>query len=501
MCAGSLRRLGALLALAACLIPAPAFAAEAPGFATGIKIGDVDADSARVWVRLTRDAQRVPMGAPMPVITYRHERTGKPIQPKDRDPRAVPEVHLPDGTTVHQLEGAAPGMAGEARVRYRHDVAAPWLETTWQPVDPARDYTTQFALEALDAASAYLIEVDARTAPGEAVRQITGAFRTAPRPDSNAPLRFTVISCTDYPDRDLPEEGFKIYPAMRQLDPAFFVHTGDILYYDQLAKSEALARWEWQQVYSLPTNLAFHREVPGYFMKDDHDTWVNDCWPGMPSRFMGDFTFEQGLAIFREQVPMSDKTYRTVRWGKHLQIWMVEGRDYRSPNNTPDGPAKSIWGEEQKRWFKETVAASDATFRVLISPTPVVGPDRDSKGDNHANRAFAHEGRELRRFMAEQKNMLVLCGDRHWQYVSIDPETSLREYGCGAGSNEHAGGWPKDLKREEQVYVNLVGGFLSVAVESPETQPQLRLTHHDVNGQPLHHDTLHLVEGALRPAP
>jgi alkaline phosphatase D len=31
-------------------------------------------------------------------------------------------------------------------------------------------------------------------------------------------------------------------------------------------------------------------------------------------------TFEQGLRIFREQVPMSERTYRTFRWGKTLQI-------------------------------------------------------------------------------------------------------------------------------------------------------------------------------------
>jgi len=489
MFVGSLRRAGVWFALLSSLMYGSVAFAAAPGFATGIKIGEVDADSARVWVRLTRDAQRVPMGSPMPVITYSHEKTGKPIQPKDRDRQAVPKVHLPEGVTVEQLEGAAPGMSGEARVRYRREGDAAWLETGWQAVDSTRDYTTQFALESLDAASKYEVEVDARagTVMGE---QLTGGFRTAPASDSEAPVSFTVISCTDYPDRDLPGEGFKIYPAMRKLDPAFFVHTGDILYYDQLAKSLELARWHWQQVYSLPTNLAFHREVAGYFMKDDHDTWVNDCWPGMPSRFMGEFTFEQGLGVFREQVPMGDKNYRTVRWGKHLQIWMVEGRDFRSANTDADGPAKSIWGEEQKRWFKETVSASDATFRVLLTPTPVVGPDRDSKGDNHANRAFAHEGRELRRFMAEQKNMVVLCGDRHWQYVSVDPETGLREYGCGAGSNEHAGGWPKDLKRDEQLYVNVIGGFLHVSVETDGGAPVMRLAHRGVEGEVLHTETL-----------
>ena len=188
MCADSHRRIGASIAFLSCFVTASAFAAGAPGFATGIKIGEVDGDSARVWVRLTRDAQRVPMGAPMPVISYRHEKSGKTIQPKDRDPHAVPEVHLPDGITVQQLEGAAPGTDGEVRLRYRRDGAAPWMETAWQPVDPDRDYTTQFTLESLDAASKYQIEVDARAAAGELGGPFAGAFRTAPVNGSVAPV-------------------------------------------------------------------------------------------------------------------------------------------------------------------------------------------------------------------------------------------------------------------------------------------------------------------------
>ena len=76
----------------------------------------------------------------------------------------------------------------------------------------------------------------------------------------------------------------------------------------------------------------------------------------------------------------------------------------------PDGPGKTIWGKEQKQWFFDTVKASDATFRILLSPTPIVGPDRKNKNDNHANAGFTHEGNEIRTFIGEQKNMFVICG-------------------------------------------------------------------------------------------
>ena len=36
---------------------------------------------------------------------------------------------------------------------------------------------------------------------------------------------------------------------------------------------------------------------------------------------------------------------------RSLQLWFVEGRDYRSANDDPDGPQKSIWGKEQRDWL------------------------------------------------------------------------------------------------------------------------------------------------------
>ena len=79
-------------------------------------------------------------------------------------------------------------------------------------------------------------------------------------------------------------------------------------------------------------------------------------------------------------------------------------RDYRSPNAMPDGPNKSIWGKEQLAWLKRTLLESDADFRVLISPTPIIGPDRVSKIDNHADpKGFWTEGQAFLAWIRDQK--------------------------------------------------------------------------------------------------
>jgi len=468
------------------------YAAGGPWQATGIKIGEVTDTRAIIWTRLTRNRKRLGSDAPLPEFLYHHPETGELIEkPANRRPDWVPVVRFPRDATIETIEGAVPGAPGEVRVRYKLDSASDWLSTDWRTVDPQRDFTCQFELSGLEPDTKYRLDVESRQQgggrPGESVE---GRFRTAPRPGEPARIVFTVSTGQGYFDQDAPGIGYKIYSHMLELEPSFFVHTGDIVYYDNMAKTLPLARWHWARMYSLPSNIEFHRQVASYFIKDDHDTWMDDCWPGRKTRFMGDFTFEQGQMVFLEQVPMGDRTWRSIRWGKDLEIWLVEGRDFRSPNTMQDGPEKTIWGSQQKEWFKRTVRESDATFRILISPTPLVGPDRATKNDNHSNAGFTHEGDELRTFISKQKNMVIVCGDRHWQYVSVDGKTGVREYSCGPASNEHAGGWSNDKLYPEHRYLNVIGGFLAATVERHEGKPTLTFRHYSVDGEILNEDRL-----------
>jgi alkaline phosphatase D len=178
----------------------------------------------------------------------------------------------------------------------------------------------------------------------------------------------------------------------------------------------------------------------------------------------------------------------TVRWGRDLQVWFLEGRDYRSPNDMPDGPEKTILGAEQKQWLRRTLNESDAAFKLVFSPTPIVGPDRDNKKDNHANEIFVHEGNELRAELAKHDGVIVLCGDRHWQYASVDEKTKLWEFGCGPGSEKHQFGWKQGDVRPVHRFLRVDGGFLSGEVtytDSDMQQPKLTLRHRKVTGEPV----------------
>ena len=193
--------------------------------------------------------------------------------------------------------------------------------------------------------------------------------------------------------------GYPAFAAMTALKPDFFIGTGDIVYYDHppqtAAKTLPELRKKWHEEFRFPRMIEFFANTPAYWSKDDHDFRFNDADLGSGSKLPAPST---GIEIFREQMPIfaagdrTTPTYRTHRVHKHLQLWFMEGRDFRSPNKMPDGPEKTIWGREQRDWLQKTLKASDAEWKVIITPTPMVGPDRNSKTDNHANlNGFKHE--------------------------------------------------------------------------------------------------------------
>ena len=312
--------------------------------------------------------------------------------------------------------------------------------------------------------------------------------------------------------------GYPGLEAIRKLKPDFFVGTGDNVYFDHPAKSERSDRWtgtawsdrakteaemrrKYHEQFIQPRYVALFAEVPTYWEVDDHDYRYNDCdntGNKMP-------TPEMGRRNFREQLPVVDpadpaeRTYATFRISRDLQIWLVEGRSYRSPNKMPDGPDKTIWGKTQKQWLKETLLASDAAFKILISPTPLVGPDDRSKRDNHTNlNGFRYEAQEFFGWLEQngflEKNFYILCGDRHWQYHARHP-SGFEEFSCGAlvDANSRLGvkaGSPRSTDPEgkiEQYHCQLKGepsgGFLMVTVSPKQDGPEARFEFYDEYGK------------------
>ncbi len=458
---------------------------EGPFFGNGFRNGWADQNSIVLWTRLTQNPDMLIDGQKF-IIPSVEERMKLDTLANEE---LIYKAQIPEGYTLDQMEGACPGATGEVMLTYYplQDMQNV-VQSEWLPVDPGKNFTRQWRLTELNPGTKYMVTLYARADRKSAISDsIKGTFRTPPAEDIIKNTEFCIVTCHDFIRRDDPVNGHKIYQAMLHMFPDFYVHTGDVEYYDKeepYCMTEELMRFKWDRLFALPYQRRFFTQITTYFMKDDHDALRNDVFPGMT---YGTVSFERGLEIFdKEQFPSNDLPYKTIRWGKDLQIWLVEGRNYRSINTDPDGPGKSIWGVEQKEWLFKTMTESDATFRVLITPTPILGPDRPNKNDNHANEGFQHEGDEVRAFLNQFDNAFICNGDRHWQYVTHIQGTNLWEFSCGAGSDEHAGGWNQANVFPEHRFLRVKGGFLKGSVYRENNEANLKFEHFDVDGNVVH---------------
>jgi alkaline phosphatase/alkaline phosphatase D len=408
-------------------------------------------------------------------------------------------------------EGDLPGAAGV--VCFEWSTHADFREahrTPFQSATDKHDFIVRAEITDLKPGTTYhyravfgSTEADALAGPGCSFKTLAGGGQ-------DAPVRCIVGSCMNYnkfmlgkkgkasgPETATDEDkrlGFPSFESMLKLRPDFFIGTGDIVYYDhplRVAKTVAQLRQCWHEQFRFPRMIEFFRRVPAYWSKDDHDFRYNESdntTDELPSS-------KTGIDMFREQLPLlatgSDKpSYRTHRVSKDLQIWLTEGRDYRSPNEMADGPEKSLWGVEQREWLKTTLKASDARWKILISPTPMVGPDDLKKIDNHADiSGFRHEADAFFAWLKESQidNLTLVCGDRHWQYHSIHP-SGIEEFACGALNDENArmgvapgakkGSDPQALVKQPYSSAAPKGGFLQITAGD-----ELLLEHFDSRGE------------------
>jgi len=457
-----------------------------PYFGNGFHNGWADQTLIVIWTRLTKTPEG--NAADEKFLIPSGEEHKK--QDREANPDSIYKAQIPEGLTLEQMIGACQGASGEVKLTcFPLTNQQQKFETDWVAVDDSKNFTHQWTLEKLTPDTKYVVEIEARlNSKSKVSDKIEGAFRTPPAAGTESGIEFCVVTCHDYIRKDTTD-GHKIYDAMMKMFPDFYVHTGDIEYYDKpepYALTEELMRFKWDRIFALPLQRNFWANTTSYFMKDDHDLLTNDAFPGMT---YGTVSWKRGLEIFdREQLPTADTTYKTIRWGKDLQIWITDGRTYRSKNTDPDGPGKTIFGKEQKDWLFRTLQESDATFKVIMLANPILGPDRKNKSDNYANSNFKFEGDEIRAFLNQFDNVFLCNGDRHWQYVTHFEGTNLWEFSTGAGSNKHAEGWPPDDVRPEHRFLRVKGGFLRGEVSRKNGTPTLTFQHFDVEGNMVHEE-------------
>ena len=425
------------------------------------------------------------------------------------------------------VEGDVPGTEGMAHFELSTTSGfEDSFESDWMTATPDYDFIVKTQVDGLNPGTRYYYRLVYGPNQDLVRAGPTRTFETLDGAEVASEVSFVVVTGMNYsafqrryvgPDKAL---GYPALATILDMRPDFFVGTGDNVYYDSggsPARTPAELRQKWHEQFVQPRYVDMFAEVPTYWEKDDHDYRFNDSDNTDESTNPAagpEPSVELGIATFLEQVPVADPaapnpiTYRTHRVNQDLQIWLVEGRDYRSPNTMPDAPDKTLWGAEQLTWLERTLLESDATFKVLISPTPMIGPDDVElqvsygglKRDNHSNpTGFMYErdaffATLIDSGFLEDQNFYIITGDRHWQYHSIHP-TGFEEFSSGAlvDGNSRIGRSPGDPESTDpdalivQPYTQTEasGGFLHVTV-SPGARPTAAFRFYDERGVLLH---------------
>ena len=302
----------------------------------------------------------------------------------------------------------------------------------------------------------------------------TGAFETAPRPNAGSTVRFAISGDADATPTEsggLAYNRFQIYARMAAERNDFNINLGDTIYSDSSVGGRPAARttsekWaKYKLGLALPALRTLRASSSLYSHWDDHE-FINDfsrSEDGAP-------IYAAGVKAFRDYSPVAYSQelglYRSVRWGKHLELFFLDERSFRSAKATSacgndlaptapqpvrdafaslapglrnpvppaclaaiNDPARTMLGARQYAAFTSAIDASRATWKVIVNEVPIqqyyaLPYDRWE--------GYAAERDRLLRFLQENvKNVVFLTTDTHGNLIN---EVRLRTLGAAPAS-------------------------------------------------------------------
>ncbi|MBK8280289.1 MAG: alkaline phosphatase family protein [Saprospiraceae bacterium] len=252
-----------------------------------------------------------------------------------------------------------------------------------------------------------------------------GTFKTKdlwqwrkPAPD----FSFLVGSCHygNEPVYDRPGKPYGgdpvIFQTMAKENAAFMLWTGDAWYSREVDYYSKWGLWyRAQYARKMPEIQPFLKSMPQWAMWDDHDYGPNDIGTNF---ILKDETRKIFMSYFCNPSygENGQGAYTINSWGD-VDIFMLDDRWWRSADELIDSidgrpnPDKVMLGRQQMLWLKNSLAYSNATFKLIMVGSQVLNPV--SPFDKLLD--FKLEYDELMKFLMDQKvnGVLFLTGDRH----------------------------------------------------------------------------------------
>lgn len=277
-------------------------------------------------------------------------------------------------------------------------------------VGPDTDHTGMLTLTGLPAGQiiVYRARFEREAARGASAWSY-GRFAT-PRADH---FRFvwTGDTCGQGYGRNPEWGGLRGYAALRDAEPAFFLHSGDLIYADnpivaekrlpdgrvwrnitndKVGKvAETLDEFRARFAYNYEDEhvRALAAEVPILAQWDDHETH-NNWWPGQrleDDRYRdpdASALAARALRATREWTPIGGPTInRVIHYGPLLDVVVVDLRPFRTPNDDNRGETGAMLGAAQARWLVDALSTSRARWKIVACDQPIALVIGDGPGD------------------------------------------------------------------------------------------------------------------------
>lgn len=344
-------------------------------------------------------------------------------------------------------------------------------------VDSTTDFTGHVRLTGLQSSTRYHYRVwatadesgtgrDDDSPPDDATR---GTFLTAPKPKEAGPVTFAWSGDTwGYVD-DPVEPPFEGLQTIAERQPDFFLYHGDTIYADAdtpagqvtpdtpLVEALPIYRAKYKEMRDPPeevaerTNLRTLLEATSvYSIWDDHEVennFAGSIEPLMPSGRRAFFEYWPVDRSQRVTGTEAGRLYRSFRWGAHLELFVLDTRQYRDPNL--DLAGKTLLGREQMRWLKSSLVDSDATWKVIATPAPMGHPS-DTWATENERTGYESELLELVEHIEREgiSNVVAVAADVHHSQVGAydpDDDGEFEFYEAIAGPLGAYPGTPADL--------------------------------------------------------
>lgn len=143
----------------------------------------------------------------------------------------------------------------------------------------------------------------------------------------------------------------------------------------------ALFDAQWAYRHDDPALRAVRASTLWVAQWDDHEV-VNDFGAAWDAWYTGDEAragypnlVAEGKAAFLRWNPLPDgRVWRQLRVHPALELFVVDARSFRSRNDAPDGPDKTLLGAEQRAWLERALVESTAQWKVVSVNVPISVP-------------------------------------------------------------------------------------------------------------------------------